>query len=102
MRPAIEAAFFVARTGADATPPVAPPAALRPFLSFRRLSNRAIERAVRVLDEDEQFRHRVRDAVDVDDVGEAGWLFLERPPDWEQRLSGPVEPGAVPGGRRAR
>ncbi|HEY6531622.1 MAG TPA: NYN domain-containing protein [Acidimicrobiales bacterium] len=94
LRPAIEAAFFVARTGADATPPVAPPTALRPFLSFRRLSNRALERALRVLDEDEEFRHRVRDAVDVDDVGEAGWLFLDRPPDWEERLGGLVDHAA--------
>jgi predicted RNA-binding protein with PIN domain len=61
---------------------------LRPFLSFRRLSNRALERARRVLDEDEDFRHRVRDAVDVDDVGEASWLFLDRPEGWEDRLGG--------------
>jgi len=94
LRPAIEAAFFVARTGADATPTVAPPAALRPFLSFRRLSNRALERALRVLDEDEEFRNRVRDAVDVDDVGEAGWLFLDRPPGWQERLEGLVDDAA--------
>jgi predicted RNA-binding protein with PIN domain len=52
------------------------------------LSNRALERARRVLDEDEEFRHRVRDAVDVDDVGEASWLFLDRPEGWEERLGG--------------
>jgi predicted RNA-binding protein with PIN domain len=39
-----------------------------------------------VLDEDEEFRTRVRDAVDVDDVGEVGWLFLDRPPEWEERM----------------
>ena len=67
-------------------PPVPPPPPLRPFLSFRRLSGRALERARRVLDEDEEFRARVRDAVDRDDVGEAGWLLLDRPDGWEDRL----------------
>lgn len=41
---------------------------------------------MRVLDEDVEFRQRVREAVDVDDVGEAGWLFLDRPLGWEDRL----------------
>jgi predicted RNA-binding protein with PIN domain len=39
-----------------------------------------------VLDEDDGFRARVRDAVGPDDVGEAGWLLLDRPPGWEERL----------------
>jgi predicted RNA-binding protein with PIN domain len=76
----------VARAGLEATPPVAAPMALRPFLSFRRLSGRALERARRVLDEDDEFRERVRDAVDRDDVGEAGWLLLDRPDGWQERL----------------
>ncbi len=77
---------MVARAGLDVVPPVPPPAPLRPFLSFRKLSGRALERARRVLDDDEAFRERVRDAVDRDDVGEAGWLLLDRPPGWEDRL----------------
>ncbi len=77
---------MVARAGLETTPPVPPPAPLRPFLSFRRLSGRALERARRVLDEDEAFRGRVRDAVDRDDVGEAGWLLLDRPDGWDERL----------------
>jgi predicted RNA-binding protein with PIN domain len=86
LRPALEAAFAVARAGIEATPPVAPPAALRPFLSFRRLSGRALDRAAKVLDDDEAFRARVRDAVDPDEVGDAGWLFLDRPEGWQERL----------------
>jgi predicted RNA-binding protein with PIN domain len=82
----LEAAFVVARAGLEATPPVPAPTALRPFLSFRRLSGRALERARRVLDEDDEFRERVRDAVERDDVGEAGWLMLDRPEGWEERL----------------
>ena len=39
-----------------------------------------------MLDEDDEFRGRVRDAVDRDDVGEAGWLLLDRPEGWEDRL----------------
>jgi predicted RNA-binding protein with PIN domain len=77
----------VARAGLDVVPPVPPPASLRPFLSFRKLSGRALERARRVLDDDEAFRERVRDAVDRDDVGEAGWLLLDRPAGWEDRLT---------------
>jgi predicted RNA-binding protein with PIN domain len=86
LRPALEAAFAVARAGLEANPPVAPPAALRPFLSFRRLSGRALDRAAKVLDDDEAFRERVRDAVEPDDVGDAGWLFLDRPDGWQERL----------------
>ncbi|HET7761928.1 MAG TPA: hypothetical protein VFL46_06165, partial [Phycicoccus sp.] len=77
---------MVARAGLEANPPVAAPTALRPFLSFRRLSGRALERARRVLDEDDEFRERVRDAVGRDDVGEAGWILLERPDGWQERL----------------
>lgn len=88
LRPALEAAFAVARAGLEATPPVPPPPALRPFLSFRRLSGRALERARRVLDEDDAFRERVREAVEPEAVGEAGWLLLERPDGWEARLGG--------------
>ena len=87
LRPALEAAFVVARAGLEVVPPVPPPASLRPFLSFRKLSGRALERARRVLDDDDAFRERVRDAVDRDDVGEAGWLLLDRPPGWEERLA---------------
>lgn len=82
----LEAAFVVARAGLESSPPVAAPTALRPFLSFRRLSGRALERARRVLDEDDEFRERVRDAVGRDDVGEAGWLLLDRPDGWQERL----------------
>jgi len=76
----------VARAGLESSPPVQAPTALRPFLSFRRLSSRALERARRVLDEDDEFRERVRDAVGRDDVGEAGWLLLDRPDGWQERL----------------
>src|SRR5690606_8421853 len=86
LRPALEAAFAVARAGVEADPPVPPPPALRPFLSFRRLSGRALDRAAKVLDDDEAFRERVRDAVDADAVGDAGWLFLDRPEGWQERL----------------
>ena len=86
LRPALEAAFAVARAGLDADPPVPPPTALRPFLSFRRLSGRALDRAAKVLDEDEAFRERVRDAVEADAVGDAGWLYLDRPDGWQDRL----------------
>lgn len=81
----LEAAIGVARTGKPADPPAPPPVALRPFLEFRKLPRRALDAARRVLDDDEEFRARVREVVDLEVVGEAGRLFLERPEGWRER-----------------
>jgi predicted RNA-binding protein with PIN domain len=76
----------VARAGADATPTVPAPAALRPFLHFSRLPATALQAARRVLDADEAFRARVAEDVSEAEVGRAGWLFLDRPDGWEEDL----------------
>ncbi|HEX2193189.1 MAG TPA: hypothetical protein VHH09_08345, partial [Acidimicrobiales bacterium] len=86
LRPALEAAVAVARTGEEAVPARPAPAALRPFLQFARLPARALTAARRVLDADGDFRERVVGEVSEEEVGRAGWLFLRRPAGWEEEL----------------
>jgi hypothetical protein len=38
------------------------------------------------LDDDEDFRALVRDATSESLVGKPSWLFLDRPPGWEEEL----------------
>jgi predicted RNA-binding protein with PIN domain len=69
----------VARRGLTDEPPVVPPAGLRRYLGFTRLSTAALQAIARVVDSDDAFRARVAAAVDEDEVGRAGWLWLARP-----------------------
>jgi predicted RNA-binding protein with PIN domain len=69
----------VARRGLQDDPAVAPPLGLRPYLTFKRLSPAVLRAVARVVDSDDAFRKRVADAVDEEDVGRAGWLWLHRP-----------------------
>lgn len=86
LRPALEAAVLVGRHGEAEDPPRPAPRALRPFLRFTRLPDRALAATRRVLDGDEEFRTRVRDVTSAEAVGRAGWLFLDRPSGWEDEL----------------
>ena len=87
LRPALEAAWLVARSGEGAIPPEPAPRPLRRFMQFARLPDRALDITRRVLDEDPEFRSRVLGAVGEDDVGRSGWLFLARPDGWEEELA---------------
>ena len=69
----------MARRGLSDDPPVGPPAGLRRYLGFTRLSTAALQAIARVVDNDDGFRARVAGAVDEADVGRAGWLWLTRP-----------------------
>jgi predicted RNA-binding protein with PIN domain len=60
-------------------PPVVPPAGLRRYLGFTRLSSATLQAIARVVDGDDEFRDRVAGEVDEADVGRAGWLWLTRP-----------------------
>jgi predicted RNA-binding protein with PIN domain len=66
---------------------VPPPPALRPYLTFARLTPRSLDAIARVVDGDAAFRARVADAVDEDEVGRAGWLWLARPDGWDDELA---------------
>lgn len=86
IRPALHIAFLVARAGRLADPVVEPPRLLRPFLHFVKLPDQALVAVRRALEEDESFRHRAAEAADEEEVGRAGWLFLNRPEGWEEEL----------------
>jgi len=86
LRPALEAAMQVARSGEAADPVQPAPPTLRRYLNFARLPAPALDIARRVVDEDEEFRARVASATTAEQVGEAGWLWLTRPAGWEERL----------------
>ena len=88
VRAAVEAAVVVARLRADADTSAAPPRAMRPFLRFTRLPDRAVEVVGRVLDDDAELRQLVRDSTTEELVGRSSWLFLDRPPGWEHELAG--------------
>ena len=91
MRPLLEAALQVARSGASDVPAIPPPRALVPLLNFSRLSERALATVRRVLDGNPDFRERVRASVTPEEVGADGWLFLARPEGWEAMLAESVE-----------
>ncbi|PLS76774.1 MAG: hypothetical protein CYG61_00270, partial [Actinobacteria bacterium] len=77
----------MALAGVDADPPVEPPRPLRPFLRFVRLPDQALVVVRRSLEDDAAFRARVADAAGEEEVGRAGWLFLNRPSGWEDELA---------------
>ena len=86
LRPALEAAWLVARASEQATPGSAPKR-LRPLLGHARLTAAALHTVRRVVEDDEQFRSTVATATDEEAVGRAGWLFLVRPEGWEDELA---------------
>jgi len=89
IRTALELAVEVARVGNALAPPVPTPRALRPFLRFARLPDRALTVVRRSLEDDADFRSRVAlvAATVEDEVGRPGMLFLQRPEGWESELA---------------
>ena len=91
LRSGLEAAIEVARAGEQAVPPVPAPRAVGRLLQFARLPERALAVTRRTLDEDEAFRDRVVAALlsssSEEAVGRPSWLFLTRPPGWEEELA---------------
>jgi hypothetical protein len=86
VRSALERALVVAREGEGTTPRVPAPKELARYLGFSRLTGPALGAVLRVLDGDDEFRTRVRDATDPAALDAAGWLALARPPGWEALL----------------
>jgi predicted RNA-binding protein with PIN domain len=86
IRPAVESALAVARSGLTADPVVPPPPALRPYLGFAKQTPQSLRAIARVVDGDDDFRSRVAGSVDEAKVGRAGWLWLTRPEGWDGEL----------------
>lgn len=87
LRPALEAAMRVAKSGEEADPVEQAPPSLRRYLNFARLPTAALVVVRRTLDEDAEFRQRVIEASSAEEAGEAGWQWLTREEGWEERLS---------------
>ncbi|HEV7721754.1 MAG TPA: hypothetical protein VGO60_10735, partial [Iamia sp.] len=84
LREVLDVAIVVGRrVEAEGRGPV--PAPLRPVLSMTRLGSRARSAADRAGDDD-AFRALVAEAVAVDDLDDAGRLWLTRPDGWEAAL----------------
>lgn len=75
-----ELAFDVAKEGGA-------PSAMKNYLYLAQRPPRAYSVAQRALEEDANFRARVVDRATIENVGEAGYLWLHRPTGWEQRFS---------------
>lgn len=75
-----ELAFDVAKEGSA-------PSAMKNYLYLAQRPPRAYSVAQRALEEDARFRERVAERATIENVGEAGYLWLNRPSGWEQRFS---------------
>jgi predicted RNA-binding protein with PIN domain len=90
LRPALELAVVVARTGVEARPPIQPPGPLRPLLHHAKWTGRTMATVARVLEADAEFRQRVAEAalrLDPVALGAPSRLWLTRPEGWEQDLA---------------
>ena len=89
LRPGVEAAVeFARRLGPDDEPP---PSQIQPLLRFAKLPPAALRAARQAIQSSDEFRERVADALVEDDVGEAAWLWLRRPDEWERQFGEIVE-----------
>lgn len=93
LRPACRLAMDVARVADGLDAWGGPPGALVPILRFRRLNAAAYQTVGRVLEDDENFRLRVAAVADEDEIGRAGWLWLERPDNWQDEPAWRVATG---------
>jgi len=82
LKPACELSYAVARDGAEAKPPMEPPAAMRSFLYVAQLPGRALSVAQQAIEEDPSFRRRVAERATESEVGRAGFRWLNRPIGW--------------------
>ncbi|MDQ1445521.1 MAG: hypothetical protein QOI20_1985 [Acidimicrobiaceae bacterium] len=98
LRPALELAWAVARSGLGERPPVEPPRSLRPLLRFAKLPPRGAAVVRDALDADLSFLARAAAAaaqLGEEELGRASWLFLIRPADWQSELDALVEHAVV-------
>jgi len=87
LRPALELAWLVARTGSQARPPEPAPSRLRPLLRAARLPDRMLATVQKVVEDDDEFRRRVAKVADEALLGRGAWLWLVRPDGWQEALA---------------
>ncbi len=93
---ACELVFAVALQGAEADPPIEAPASMRSFLYLPQLPRRALTVARRAVEDDPAFRARVAAQATVDNVGRAGYLWLNQMPGWEHEVQTDVGVDELP------
>jgi predicted RNA-binding protein with PIN domain len=87
LRTAIEFAARFAEDGQRQRPPLACPAALKPYLKQSRIPTSVLGKLRRVIEGDEAFRAAVAAAAEPELVGPIGSAWLRREPGWEERVA---------------
>jgi hypothetical protein len=87
LRSAIEFAVAIAAEGQKLRPPLAYPAALKPFLREPRVPTAALGRLRRAIEGDDDFRRRLAAGALPELVDPIGVEWLQRADGWEQRAA---------------
>ncbi len=87
LRSALEFAVLIAAEGQKRRPPLASPKELKPFFNQARLSNSALGKVRRAIEDDPVFRQQLAAGALPELVDEVGRLWLERPSGWEATAS---------------
>ena len=87
LRPAIEFAVAIADAGQRLRPPIAFPAALKPFLKQPRVPAAALGKLRRAIEADAGFRRRLAAGALPELVDAIGIEWLQRDDGWEERLA---------------
>ncbi len=90
LRPAIEFAVAIASEGQKVKPPIAYPAALKPFLRQPRVPSAALGKLRRAIEADPDDRRRLSAGAVPDLVDPIGIEWLRRDDGWEGRIAGLV------------
>lgn len=86
LRSAIEFAVAIAAAGQKLKPPIAYPAALKPFLRQSRVPTAALGQLRRAIEADDGFRRRLGAGAVPELVDPIGLEWLRREEGWEQRI----------------
>jgi hypothetical protein len=87
LRPVIEFAVAIAAEGQKLRPPIAYPAALKPFLRQPRIPSSALGKLRRAIDADPDFRRRLAAGALPELVDPIGIEWLRREDGWEARVA---------------
>jgi predicted RNA-binding protein with PIN domain len=88
LRGAIEFAVRVADAGQRQRPPVAYPAALKPYLKQSRVPASVLGKLRRAIEKDDAFRGALAHAIEPGDIDPMGYEWLRREEGWEERVAG--------------
>jgi predicted RNA-binding protein with PIN domain len=88
LRPAIQFAVDFADAGQRLRPPLAFPAALKPFLKQPRIPAAALGKLRRAIEADDEFRIKLATGAAPELVDPIGLEWLRRDDGWEQRIAG--------------